>query len=429
MRSLLLVFATGFTVAACSILGGDDDADRRAPNPPSPDGGVGGGEGGPLPIAASAEELYPDLTLLHDQAMSRTCALNNGVCHNSKQYPDLHTATDLVGYVGQRCNAQVDKRADVRDACEPPGDHLFTAGLDAEISWVEQLPADAPKGSVPQVTIHFGAPLAAAPKVDTAAALEVHRGTEVIKLAGAHMTAATTSSVTLDLKNAASETQAFLDDRVYPWTDLMVRVADINKNGVLGATLGISLITPGDPLKSFVLMRVLDDTLGELMPVVCREWSEAATRALGCWIKGLKTDPGGAVTNAFDPIDYAKCDFNPSGKGRCTQAASTGFPAVQAIFSKACGGSGCHIDEATPAGGLDLSIGKSLDALVNVPASSVSSAMRVNPAKPDESYLLCKLDATCAARTGSRMPRGETPLADQDLAIIRTWIETGAHPN
>src|SRR5262249_34437668 len=192
---------------------------------------AGGAEGGALPTSASAEQLYPDLTLLHDQAMSRTCALNNGVCHNSKQYPDMHTPTDLIGYVNQRCNAQVDKRADVRDACEPPGDHLFSAGLDAEIAWVEQLPAGAPKGGVTQVTMHFGAPLAAAPKVDTSAAFEVHRDAEVVKLAGATMTASTASSVTLDVKNAASETKAFLDDRVYPWTDLMVRVADVNKNG------------------------------------------------------------------------------------------------------------------------------------------------------------------------------------------------------
>jgi hypothetical protein len=385
-----------------------------------------GADTGSSRATASAEVLYPDLSSLHDQAMSRTCALNNGVCHNSKQYPDMHTPTDLMGYVGQRCNAQVDKRADFRDPCEPPGDHLVVAGIDAEIATADQSPSDAPQGGAKQVTLNFATPLAAAPKVDPAASVSIHRGALVFAMDGAHVSAATATSVTLDLSNAAGETRFFLDDRVYPWTDLMLRVADVNRNGKLGASLGVSLVVPGDPAKSYVMMRILDDTLGELMPVVCRAWSEAATRALGCWIKGLKVDTTGAVTNGFDPIDYSKCDFNPTGKGRCTNAAATGFAAVQEIFSQKCGGSGCHVDEASPAAGLDLSLGKAAASLVSVASSSVPSMPRVTPGKPDASYLFCKLDATCAARQGARMPRDEPPLADADLATIRAWIEGGA---
>jgi hypothetical protein len=208
----------------------------------------------------------------------------------------------------------------------------------------------------------------------------------------------------------------------------MVRVADVNRNGVLGAAMGVSLIAPGDPSKSFVMSRILTDTYGELMPVVCRAWSEAATRALGCWIKGLKVDASGTVTNGFDPIDYASCDFDPTGKGRCIEEAASGFAAVQAIFSKSCGGASCHVDQQSPAAGLDLSVGKSAASLVGV-ASSVPSMPRVTPGKPDASYLVCKLDATCSARIGDRMPRGGPALSTADLTTIRAWIEGGAPPD
>src|SRR4051812_9020951 len=52
---------------------------------------------------------FPDLASLHDVAISRTCALNNGVCHDSKQYPDLRTVSDfLANTVNKPCNTQVD---------------------------------------------------------------------------------------------------------------------------------------------------------------------------------------------------------------------------------------------------------------------------------------------------------------------------------
>jgi hypothetical protein len=427
----LLALAFALPVAAACSLSAGKSADPTAPPPGAAASGDGGAESGPSPQdqgTGSAEALYPTLNALHDQAMSRTCALNNGVCHNSKQYPDLHTPTALIAAVNQACNAQVDTHADFRDPCEPHGDHLVTTGLDAEIATANQAPADAPTtpaGQITSVTLNFAAPLAAAPKVDPTAILDIHRGTTVIHLTGAKVSAATTTSVTIDLTKASAEVKAFLDDRVYPWTDLMVRVADPNQNGVLGAAMGMSLIVPGDPDKSYVMARIVSDTYGEYMPAVCRAWSEAATRALGCWIKGLKVDASGTVQNGFDPIDYASCDYDPTGKGRCVQDGASGFAAVQSIFSKSCGGSSCHVDQASPQGGLDLSVGKAAGALVGV-ASSEASMPRVTPGNPDQSYLWCKLEPTCAARTGDRMPRGGPWLSDADLATIKAWIEGGA---
>src|SRR5260221_11472164 len=104
------------------------------------------------------------------------------------------------------------------------------------------MPADAPQAQIASVTVHLATPLAAAPEVDPTAQLEIHRGTTIFHLTGAKLSAATTSSVTIDLSKAAVDVKAFLDDRAYPWTDLMVRVADVNRNGFLGAAMGMSLM-------------------------------------------------------------------------------------------------------------------------------------------------------------------------------------------
>jgi hypothetical protein len=247
----------------------------------------------------------------------------------------------------------------------------------------------------------------------------------VFPLVGAKLTSVNGKAVTVSLARAAAQTLAFLDDRTYPWNELMLRVADVNRNGVAGESMGVREIVPGAPSKSFVMMRLSDSTQGELMPAVCRQWSDEATRALGCWIQGLKADATGAVTNASDPIDYASCTFKPA-EGRCSQNTATGFAAVEGIFSQSCGGAACHVDQMTPASGLDLSTGKAFTSLVGVASTEVPSMKRVAAGEPDQSYVMCKIEGTCAALVGERMPRGGTPLSDSEIAIIQGWITAGA---
>lgn len=262
--------------------------------------------------------------------------------------------------------------------------------------------------------------------------IEVHRDTAVFQFPQITITNAKDRTVVLDLSkmetyptNVKKLAQTFFDDRVYPCNDLMVRVADPNANGTLGASLGIKLLVPGDPMKSFVLLRLIDPNQGELMPLACRQWNDAATRALGCWIKGLKVDDKGNALNAEDPIDYASCDFKPDGMGRCSASTATGFAGVQAVFSRSCGGSGCHLNEMTPGGLLDLSEGKALASLVDVP-SGQSSMKRVVPGNPDASYIMCKISPDCANRKLERMPKGGLALNPADIEVVRAWIASGA---
>jgi hypothetical protein len=227
-------------------------------------------------------------------------------------------------------------------------------------------------------------------------------------------------TITLSFGSAKSA-KAFFDDRMYPWHSGMLRVADVNGNGVRGAELGISLITPGEPLKSYLVLRLFDPAYGDLMPRQCRKWTDEATRALGCWVKGLVTDGSGQVQNAADPIHYDTCDFSPLGQGKCGTGADVG-----AIFARSCAGQSCHVGEAKPAAELDLSEGKWQSSLIGVPSTQDPEKIRVTAGDLDASYLACKLDEACEARVGGVMPSGDGELSNEDRVALLAWIKAGA---
>ena len=88
----------------------------------------------------------------------------------------------------------------------------------------------------------------------------------------------------------------------------------------------------------------------------------------------------------------------------------------------------CHLS-GDEAGKLALYAGGAYDSLVNVPAI-VGPLKRVAPGDPDNSFLLRKIEGTQAdVGGGARMPLGSTPLPDELVKAIRTWIEAGAPRN
>lgn len=64
-------------------------------------------------------------------------------------------------------------------------------------------------------------------------------------------------------------------------------------------------------------------------------------------------------------------------------------------------------------------------------ASRQAPMARVTPRDPARSYLLHKLRGTHLDQGGSgvRMPMGQEPLADADLALLQAWIDAGAPDN
>ena len=49
----------------------------------------------------------------------------------------------------------------------------------------------------------------------------------------------------------------------------------------------------------------------------------------------------------------------------------------------------------------------------------------VNPGYPDESYLVEKISVDAPAR-GLRMPRDMPPLSEEEIEIIRRWVDSRA---
>jgi hypothetical protein len=354
--------------------------------------------------------------------------LNNGVCHNSKEYPDLHTSANLVAMVGMPCNTNASEHEDVLDACEPEGDVLVipSAGISTVIAHVELSPPEAATEDLTAVRVVLATPVAGS-VTPGATDIEVRRGDVSFRFGpisyytGASVADSDAQSITINLEGVDKSIKAFFDDRIYPWNDLMVRVGDPNENGTLGYGDSIRLIVPGEPMKSFIVLRLIDDSYGDLMPRQCRTWDDRATRALGCWIAGLELDDSGALVNADDPIDYDGCDFDATGLGKCGTGEDP-----DAIFNRSCGGSKCHVGEEQPAAGLDLSPGKGLGSLVGVASTEIPSKQLVAPGSPDQSYLMCKISEECGDRQGARMPSGLAPLPAADVEALRAWIAGGA---
>lgn len=91
----------------------------------------------------------------------------------------------------------------------------------------------------------------------------------------------------------------------------------------------------------------------------------------------------------------------------------------------------CHVTGAEN-GGLNLARSVAYKNLVGAP-STESPLKRVEPGKPDESYLLRKLEGTHvdAGGTGASMPFADPPrLLDPSLrALFKAWVAQGAQDN
>ncbi len=111
----------------------------------------------------------------------------------------------------------------------------------------------------------------------------------------------------------------------------------------------------------------------------------------------------------------------------CSQKKSPVIPAtcadqvdfiqcIQPIFNARC--VGCH----GPYGGLSLEEGQAEANLINVPATCDPAFMRVLPGFPQQSMLYLKITDD-PAKCGSRMPASGDPLPQDEIDLIRRWIE------
>lgn len=96
---------------------------------------------------------------------------------------------------------------------------------------------------------------------------------------------------------------------------------------------------------------------------------------------------------------------------------------IQPIFDANC--VVCHQSGGTQ-GGLNLEAGESYGATV-LRHSEESKLLRIDPGKPEESYLIHKLEGSHiqVGGTGEQMPTTE-PLDKALINVIRQWISEGA---
>lgn len=109
---------------------------------------------------------------------------------------------------------------------------------------------------------------------------------------------------------------------------------------------------------------------------------------------------------------------NGGGNGTTTQPT---FTNVQFVLNDNCGGSGCHINERTS--------GVRLDSYSNV-INSVGDQYDKNivqPNEPDNSPIVDKIEPS--PQFGDRMPLGGSALSDDEITLIRDWINEGAQDN
>jgi len=113
-------------------------------------------------------------------------------------------------------------------------------------------------------------------------------------------------------------------------------------------------------------------------------------------------------------------DADADGVGdACDTQSAPAFSEVQAIFNSRC--VVCH----GASGGLSLSSAVSFSNLVNTPSGGVPAVDRVEPGDPENSYLIWKLEGR-AGIVGSRMSLGGPFLSQEQVDLIRDWIEAGA---
>jgi hypothetical protein len=142
------------------------------------------------------------------------------------------------------------------------------------------------------------------------------------------------------------------------------------------------------------------------------------------------TPPGSpSPTSTARPTDGIVRTPTPTPEPSATAPAVTFEQIQDDIFTPRCATQFCH-SQQTKSGNLVLVEGAAFANLVGVmptiEAARTAGMLRVDPAHPDNSFLLRKLTAPSSGTFGSRMPLIGDPLSDEEVGLIRAWILAGA---
>ncbi len=400
------------------------------------------------PIVLEAQASFPTGIDLHQKVIWRTCTPNGGVCHNSKEFPDLRTPANFVASFGLNCNLQYGEYQSVYDGCERPGDRFRLEGGgfgqtgQIEIGWLEYVQGPPfegeglPPEDAPGLHIHLADPLPG-DVVDSYGSAEFER-TFVTDGEVGDFTYASYSArwwVMPDRRHLIAEVRDYQVDQVNGLLAVGIVQGDANRNDVFGAREGepVKLLEAGSPETSYLIARLRGVMLGEeipgsRMPLANQPFSIAEMLALFCFVEGFPEDGGEA--DLAGGIDYANCSYsndpaslNLLGEGVTWEAR------ISKILEFNCGG--CHNESDNPQAGLTL-VGEGVYARLLQPSTQVPELNLIEPNSPETSYLYLKLigDDTII---GNPMPynplTGMGTLSEAEIADVLTWITNGAIEN
>lgn len=375
-----------------------------------------------------ARELLPTFLDLYTKVIARTCTPNMGVCHNIKEYPDLHTPQSMLGIIDQPCNLAESVPLNVYSGCERVGDTIALIGPSnpdfvSEVGHVSHERDDV-TGEETAILVHTRDPIPGAmldPTIREGIRLSrtSKQGTvEVGALVGRVFYNQGESIVRIDDPAALTpEERALVEDDLVP--------GDPNQDGVFGGSADpFALIVPGDPRRSYLLQRLQGSVPGSPMPLANEPLRAAEVVALACWIEGL-ADAGLVAVDA--PINYDDCETAEAFGAPDPSSGHSLSMNVQPIFNQFCALPGCHGEEL-PQAGLVLTPGRARASLL-AGSTQVPGIPRVEAGNPTHSYLIHKLTGTgnIVGRTMPIGPEGAAGmLADWQIEIMRAWIVAGA---
>jgi hypothetical protein len=235
---------------------------------------------------------------------------------------------------------------------------------------------------------------------------------------------------------------------------------------------GMVRVAPFNPGNSFLMAKLFPTQPGEgtRMPQGMSPLSQTDIEAIEAWIlegapRGNNTAPPTATltpvpTVTSTPTDTGTPTITPTPANTSTPTQTvTGTPPStstvtatptatdtptptptqnlfariqETIFNPTCIDVFCH-DIRDLSGELTLIEGRSYDELVGVEsfneAAQAEGWLRVEPGDPDNSFLYIKLFPQPEDFTfGEQMPLGKPPLSEEQIQLIRDWIESGAQP-
>ena len=428
------------------------------PNPPTDPGSIPfdpqrpepGSSAEVTPYAGSnadvqaAQRTYPTGLDLHRKLVMRTCSGTNGVCHNQKEYPDLHTPGTFVASINAPCNVQSGNHEGVFDRCERLGDRFrFSeqAFREIEIGWFQLIPGETPTLD-PRTTrpdentvglhLYLRAPVPVTQERINATGTFIRNfvdsqgNVQALAFAGYD----TNWWILGDRKHLFAEVRNNQRDTVEGLVASGIVQGDQNRNGTYGFSTGtnVPLINPGKPEESYLVARLRGTMQGQSipgtrMPLANQPPSVPDMLALMCFIEGL--NPTATQWNLGSAIDYTKCSYsaNPSALN-LAGAGSSWSGRVLPILQSNCGG--CH-GGSNPQAGLDVLTGTASEVRLRLlrASSQQPSLQLVLPGSPVNSYLMRKLSGD-GTITGSRMPinplNGDAPLPPDQIDAISNWI-------